>query len=574
MSPGRAASGQLGGTRTPARPASRVRVSPGWAVVWTLAAVVPLVFLAIFFVWPVAALVAKGFFPDGTPSLAGFEQVFTAQRTWRIVRQTLTQAVAGTIVSVLLGVPGAYVLYRTRFPGREVVRAFVTIPFVLPTVVVGVAFKTLLASSGPLGFLGLDETWAAIIAALVFFNYSVIVRTVGGLWGRLDPRLGEAARVLGASPARVFATVTLPALAPAIASGAAIVFLFCASAYGIVMVLGGVSFGTIETEIWYQTTQLLNLPAASALSIVQLVLVTASLLVANRMQARQQRAHRLLTDDRGERRWSWRRDWAASLVTFLLVAGLLVTPLAYLAFRSAWTPSGFSLQYYRLLATTGEGALVIPVWTAAAYSLRIALGATLLAVGLGLAVSFVVSRRPRSALGRGTLRALDSFFMLPLGVSAVTVGFGFLITLNRPPLDLRSSFVLVPIAQAIVALPLVVRSLLPVLRAIDPRQREAAATLGASPWRVLATIDGPLALRGLGLATGFAFATSLGEFGATSFLSRPNAATLPVVIFELIGRPGAQNYGMAMAASVLLALMTGVVMALAERLRPSEATGW
>ena len=164
--------------------------------------------------------------------------------------------------------------------------------------------------------------------------------------------------------------------------------------------------------------------------------------------------------------------------------------------------------------------------------------------------------------------------MLPLGVSAVTVGFGFLITLNRPPLDLRSSFVLVPIAQAIVALPLVVRSLLPVLRAIDPRQREAAATLGASPWRVLATIDGPLALRGLGLATGFAFATSLGEFGATSFLSRPNAATLPVVIFELIGRPGAQNYGMAMAASVLLALMTGVVMALAERLRPSEATGW
>ena len=61
-------------------------------------------------------------------------------------------------------------------------------------------------------------------------------------------------------------------------------------------------------------------------------------------------------------------------MTFLLVAGLLVTPLAYLAFRSVWTPSGFSLQYYRLLATTGEGALVIPVWTAAAYSLRIALG--------------------------------------------------------------------------------------------------------------------------------------------------------------------------------------------------------
>ena len=164
--------------------------------------------------------------------------------------------------------------------------------------------------------------------------------------------------------------------------------------------------------------------------------------------------------------------------------------------------------------------------------------------------------------------------MLPLGVSAVTVGFGFLITLNRPPLDLRSSPILIPIAQAMVALPLVVRSLLPVLRAIDPGQREAAATLGAGPGRVLATIDLPYAIRGLGLAIGFALATSLGEFGATSFLARPDAPTLPVVIYRLIGRPGGDNYGMAMAAAVILAVVTGAVMALAERLRPKEATGW
>lgn len=134
--------------------------------------------------------------------------------------------------------------------------------------------------------------------------------------------------------------------------------------------------------------------------------------------------------------------------------------------------------------------------------------------------------------------------------------------------------VLIPIAQAIVALPMVVRSLLPVLRAIDPRQKEAAATLGAGPGRVLATIDSPYALRGLGLAVGFALATSLGEFGATSFLSRADSPTLPIMIFKLIGRPGADNYGMAMAASVVLAVLTGVIMALAERLRPKEATGW
>jgi thiamine transport system permease protein len=162
--------------------------------------------------------------------------------------------------------------------------------------------------------------------------------------------------------------------------------------------------------------------------------------------------------------------------------------------------------------------------------------------------------------------------MLPLGVSAVTVGFGFLITLNRPPLDLRSSMILIPIAQSIVALPLVVRTVLPVLRAIDPRQHEAAAMLGAGPGRTLWTIDLPFALRGIGVAVGFAFATSLGEFGATSFLARPEAPTLPVVIFRLIGRPGADNVGMAMAASVILAVLTGTIMAAAELIRPKEAT--
>ncbi len=556
---------------TPTRPA---RPDAAWALVWTLAALVPLAFLAVFFAWPVATLVGKGFFPRGVFSLEGFADVFGSARTWRIIGLTLTQAVVGTVVSVLLGVPGAYVLYRTTFPGRAALRAFVTIPFVLPTVVVGVAVKTLLAANGPLGFLGLDESFTAIVIALVFFNYSVIVRTVGGLWAALDPRLLEAARTLGASAWRAFWTVTLPALAPAIASGAAIVFLFCASAFGVVMVLGGVRFGTVETEIWYQTTQLLNLPAASALSIVQLVFVTVCLIGANRAQTSTQRSQRLHNDARGEHPLR-PSDWAPAVVTAAVVLVLLVTPLANLVVRSLITPDGWGIGNYLALGTTGSGnALIVPVWDAVANTLRIALAATLIAVTLGLLVSLVVSRRPRSPVLQRLLVGLDSVFMLPLGVSAVTVGFGFLITLNRPPLDLRSSIILVPIAQAIVALPLVVRSLLPVLRAIDPRQREAASMLGASPWRVLGTIDLPFALRGLGLATGFAFATSLGEFGATSFLSRPESPTLPVVIYRLIGRPGAENFGMAMAASVLLAVLTATVMAAAERLRPREATGW
>ena len=145
---------------------------------------------------------------------------------------------------------------------------------------------------------------------------------------------------------------------------------------------------------------------------------------------------------------------------------------------------------------------------------------------------------------------LDGVFMLPLGVSAVTLGFGFLITLDQPPLDLRSSPWLIPIAQAMVALPLVVRTVAPVLRAVDDRQRQAAASLGAGPLRVLLSVDLPAAWRSLLAAAGFAFAVSLGEFGATSFVARDETPTLPVVIYRLISHPGALNAGTAMAASV------------------------
>ena len=559
------------GPEPAARPGRRAALGgPPW--VWWLVAAIPVAFLAVFFAWPVAALVARGFVDEaGRPTLAGVQAVLSAPRTWRIVGQTLAQAAAGTVVAVLLGVPGAFVLYRRRFPGRRLLRALVAVPFVLPTVVVGVAFSSLLAPTGPLGWLGWQESFPGIVAALVFFNYSVVVRTVGTLWARLDPRAEDAARTLGASRVRVFTTVTLPALAPAIASGAALTFLFCATAFGVVLVMGGATWGTIETEIWYQTTQLLDLPAAAALSILQLGVVTACLVAANRARASSERALKLLgrpgdTPLRAS-------DWPAVAVTAVVVLGLLVTPIAHLVVRSFVTPEGIGWGNYARLAGRAEGTTV-SVWQALLNSLGTATAATLVAIGLGLAVSYVLSRRPASPGGRWLLNLADSVFMLPLGVSAVTVGFGFLITLNRPPLDLRSSWFLIPIAQALVALPLVVRTLLPTLRAIDPRLHEAAATLGAGPRRIALTVDLPFALRGLGLALGFAFATSLGEFGATSFLARPDRPTLPVVVYRLISRPGAENFGMAMAASVLLGLLTALAMAIAEWVGPRQVNPW
>jgi len=579
-----AASAPQGGAPAPAR----VGTGQGMVVFWVAAVALPLLFLGVFFAWPVVALVARGFVTDGSLDLSGFVDVFSRPRTWRIVGQTLAQATVATVLAVSLGIPGAYVLYRRRWRGRAVVRALVTVPFVLPTVVVGVAFRSLLVSGGPLGFLHLDGTFWAIVAALVFFDYAVVVRGVGGMWERLDPRASQAARALGASPWRAFRTVTLPALVPAIASSASLVFLFCATAFGTVLILGGLQFGTIETEIWVQTTQFLDLRAAAVLSVVQLAIVAFALTLAGRARARRERALALASASDAVRPLTLRRPagsprgdghglaLAAAGATAVVVV-LLCLPLVNLVVRSLRVGDGWGLDHYAALGSTSSG-VPVSVWTALATSLRTALVATVLALVVGGLVALVVSRRPRRALGRRAVAGLDAVFMLPLGVSAVTVGFGFLISMHDPfglDVDLRTSGVLVPIAQAVVAVPLVVRTVLPVLRAIDPSLRSAAATLGASPGRVLRTVDLPLAARSAGLAIGFAFAASLGEFGATSFLARPTDPTLPVLIFKLIGRPGADSYGMALAASVILAALTAAIVATCERLRtPTTGGDW
>ena len=171
-----------------------------------------------------ATLIGRGLAPDGALDPSGFAEVLARPRTWRIIRATLVQAALATAICVVAGVPGAHVLYRRRFPGRDLLRGLVLVPFVLPSVVVGVAFHALVTTGGPLGggVLGrsLDGTTAIVVAALVFFNYGLVVRTVGTMWSRLDPRAVEAARALGASPWRAWRTVTLPSLVPAIASAA------------------------------------------------------------------------------------------------------------------------------------------------------------------------------------------------------------------------------------------------------------------------------------------------------------------------------------------------------------------
>ncbi len=526
----------------------------------TLLAIVPLAFLGVFFLWPLVSILATGLAPDGSIDLSPFGTVFSTGSLAGIIWFTLWQATASTALTLAVALPGAYVVARYRFPGRNAVRALATIPFVLPTVVVGTAF---LALVGPNGLTGIDlsGTIWAILAAHLFFNYAVVLRTVGGLWAHLDPRLEEAARSLGAGRFQVFRRVTLPLLRPAIAAAASIVFLFSFTSFGVVLILGGPGLSTLEVEIYRRTAVLFDLPIAAALAVIQLVGVGAILLAYSRYQERRATEMHLLPATETARPPRTARERVVVGATLASMAVILGGPLLVLIERSLRGPAGYGLQYYRALDDPGRtGALIADPIASIGNSLGFAAAATGIALIVGLTAAIVIAGKGRFS------RWFDALLMLPLGTSAVTVGFGFLVALDWP-VDLRASLLLVPIAHALVATPFVIRTVLPVLRAVRTRLREAAATLGATPRRVWREIDLPLITRATAAGAGFAAAISLGEFGATVLIARPATVTIPVAVFRFLGRPGDLNFGRAMAMSVILMAVTALAVMMVDRLR-------
>jgi thiamine transport system permease protein len=519
----------------------------------TLTLGVPLAFLGLFFLYPFGSIVERGLRGAGDAP----RDVLVEPLTREVVWFTVWQALASTVLTIAVAFPAAYVLGRYRFRGRGLVGALVVVPFVLPTVVVALAFLALLPD-------GVERGWAPILVAHAFFNVAVVVRIVGTFWAGLDPRIGEAAATLGAGPVARLRHIAVPLLAPALAAAAAIVFLFSFTSFGVVLILGGPRYATVEAEIYNQAVRLFDLRAAAVLSIVQLVCVVAAVWVAMRLERRLAVTGQLRPEAETLRVPRTRRE---KLVVGASLGGLglfLGLPLAVLVERSLAVGDGYGLDAYEALGRPTSVLLAAP-WEAVVNSIVYAAAATLVAVVVGGLAAFAVAE------SRG--RLVDTLVLLPLGASAVMLGLGFLIAFDTDPLDFRAATWIVPVAQALVAIPFVVRIVAPTLRSIDPRQREAAALLGASPQRVRREIDLPIVSRGLAVAAAFAFAISLGEFGATVFLARPDRPTLPVAIFRFLGRPGEVNVAQAYALAVVLMAMTVISVLLVESVRTRRG-GW
>ena len=534
-----------------------------------------ILFLAVFFFYPLTRILA----------LSLDSSVLTPDNlrlAFSVFRFTFFQALASTALTFVIGLPSSVLFARFDFRGKALLRALTAVPFMLPTVVVAAGFNALLGPRGwinltffsksPIPFYG---TLTAILVAHVFYNTTIVIRIVGNALTHLDPRLEQAARTLGADSRRVWTRVTLPLLrAPLLAAGL-LVFLFDFTSFGVILLLGGPKFSTLEVEIYIQSMHLLNLPMAALLSLIQLLCTLAFSILYTRITYRSiistapkpasARAPRTL------------QERIFILGMFFLLFTFFVLPLLSLPLRSLTrleadrgqrgdVAYGVTTDYYSELFINRRGSVFyVPPIEAARNSLGYA--------GTTVALSLVLGFPTASALARPNriTKLLDPLILLPLGASAVTLGLGYIITFNKPLLtshfSLISSPLIVPLAHTIIALPFVIRALQPALASIPERLRHAAATLGASPFRVWQTVDWPILSRAVLAAATFAFTVSLGEFGAASLLARPDYPTLPIAIANFLSLPGGLNYGQAMAMSTILMVITLSGILLIEKIR-------
>lgn len=544
----------------------------------------PALFLVIFFYAPIANLLREGLTQDGTFSPEFVRKILTDDYFQHVILFTLWQAFLSTLASIALGLPLAYILTHYDFPLKRAIRSLTIVPFVLPAITVALGFALLFGRNGYLNQLVMSlfelgepplpimYSLTGIVLAHAFYNAPIITRTVHAAWERLDPRYEESARALGASRFHVFKDVTLPMILPGLLSGAALVFIFCFLSFPIVLSVGGGRFSTIEVEIYTRVVtrldpQFINYKIGAALALIGLVLSLTMTYIYLRLQGSFARQAEHVRPRPTVPLFAGVGDflhptkillWLYVLCSVLIFVG----PVLAIVADSLWedTPAGghWTLRWYSYIFTPDYEALLgdSPV-RAILNSVSFGLGATAIAVPLGLIFAYVIAR-----LRWAGRRLFDTLLMAPLATSSIVLAFALLRTFNAPPFRLIGTPIAVIIAHAVIIFPFIVRALVPVLENLDTRIVEMARSLGASRWRALREIELPLVTTGLIAGAVFAFALSLGEMSATLMLARPGLNTMPVAVYRFLSQ---HSLGAPSAMSTVMIAVSALAFILLER---------
>lgn len=535
-----------------------------------------MILLVPLFYLPVGVVLLQAFrSPEGWSS-AEFISRITSGYTWRIAWFTIRQAFFSTLGSVVIGLPGAYLLAHYQFPGKKLLRAVSTIPFVLPPILIVLGFVIFYGNQGVLNrmlmnLFSLDRpplrimySFTAIVLAHSFYNFPIILRSVGSYWEGLSDHYEQAAYSLGARRVRVFFSVTLPRLLPAIISASSLVFLFCFTSFAIILVLGGgPQFTTLEVEIYRQARTSLDYSSASVFALISLVFTLTLLLFYNRL-SRSQSSEGSLRKSVLTQRPTAVSSRVAILLYVVLSLVFLLSPLFSVVLRSFQAQTHragdviWTLRWYRELLQPPGRVMVGNSARAIGQSITIALLTVLFTTPLSLLFSYGTAR-----ISRRYASFFEVTMLLPMMISSIILGLGYyLITYHLRGFGLARPHMLIVAAHVVITLPFIYRITSAQARQAYLSYAPAAYSLGSTPWQTFRRIELPLIKGSLYTGMVFVFALSMGEFNAALILSDSAIQTIPILMYRLIG---AYNFFGACALGTILMVCSAAAFYLFDR---------
>jgi thiamine transport system permease protein len=542
--------------------------------------------LTFLFIVPLLITLSKAFIStEGTLSFGRIFEMMRDPYTQRILRFTLFQALISTIVSLAIGIPGAYLLVTYSFRGKHIIRAISMIPFVLPSILVVLGFVIFYGNNGILNSVlkqvfNLSEppirllyTFTAVILAHAFYNFPIALGLISSFWEQLPQRYNQAAMTLGAKKWTVFRTITLPRIIPAILSASTLIFLFCFSSFAILLVLGGgPKFTTIEVEIYRRARMSFDTEGAAALSLLS-IFVTITLVAIHlwlqRLMIRQEDVEQI-REQRLERKphTIFGKLIVGAYVIFSIF--FVLGPLAGIVYRSFQIPvsrSGdlaFSFDAYRQLFgfKQASGSILSIAGSALVTSITIAA----ITAAISLIIGTMLGARLRTRGRRGN-SSIELYAMLPMAVSSVIIGLGYYIITSTLSGGDTLGRTLVILAHVVITTPFVLRSIVPEYRKIPISYSQASLTLGATVSQTFWHVELPLLRPALITGAAFAFALSMGEINATLVLADASIVTVPIIMYRLIG---SYNFAGACALGTILIACCAIVFLTTESLRRSH----
>ena len=469
----------------------------------------------------------------------------------RAVRFTLWQAAVSAAVSVALAIPVARALARRSFRGRGAVLTLLGAPFILPVLVAVLALLTVFGRSGwisgagqGLG-LGVLDIYGApgVILAHVFLNLPLAVRLILQGWAGIPAERFRLAATLGFGPSHIRRLIEWPMLRDVLPGLTLLIFLVCTTSFAVALILGGgPASTTIELSIYQAIRFEGDFGTAGLLGVLQCTICGATALGIVWLGIPGVGDGGL---GRPVRRFDAAPLWP-DIAWISLAAGFLIVPLLGIALRG--------------IPPIVQGLPAV-VWPAAARSVVLSLGAAgLVAI---LAVPLAHLAVARGGAGAETAAAMG------LAVSPLVIGTGLFLLLRPWMNPTLLALPVTGLVNALVALPFVLRALVPALAASQARYGRLVAALGLGPWTRLRRVTLPALARPLGFGLGLTAALSMGDLGVIALFEPPSGGTLPLVMYQLQGSYRTDDaYG---AALVLVALSLGVFWAFERGSRRDRA---